>query len=404
MSDGNRKNAACTAQSTVTLEGQRTQGHATSGVARVPTSSSSFVDGPRRTLWAVGLAIAVGACAGGGGPSQARDASGRTPGPRDAQISDDASRASPDVGAAFDAGTARDAGRSSDALVADVPPVTGEILRLRDLAYPPPSGVTSNLATLDLFRRDDGQVRPLVLLVHGGSWAGGDKAGFEVKFAPWWIDRGYVAAPVNFRLASMRGVTPVVKPQDQARDIAAALAWLLSNAQTYGIATEKVVLVGYSSGAHLVALLGTDERYLREAGVDETKVVASISLDVHVYDVPYALGLMVGSVVERNIPIIRHLFGQTEAEQLTGSPINYLDGWAASAFIVSVDQDPMAPGTHGYIVSQAAQRYVTALRAAGHKADTLHESAKTHSELVNEFGDPGDTISSAIETYLTTLP
>ena len=39
--------------------------------------------------------------------------------------------------------------------------------------------------------------------------------------------------------------------------------------------------------------------------------------------------------------------------------------------MVSVDADPEEEGTHGYIVSQAAQRYITALREAGHQAETL---------------------------------
>lgn len=284
------------------------------------------------------------------------------------------------------------------------PAPTGELLSYKELAYSPPPGVESELATLDLFRVDDGRVRPLVVLVHGGSWASGDKAGFEAKIVPWWLEQGYVAAAVNFRLASTRGQTPVVKPADQVRDVAAALEWLLANAETYKIATEGVVLLGYSSGAHLVALLGTDERFLQEAGLRETQVDAAISLDVHVYDVPYALTLMVGSVVEQNMRIIRHLFGETEMAQLEGSPITYLDGWAASAFIVSVDEDPEVEGTHGYIVSKAAERYVAALKDAGHSADHIHDSAETHSSLVGGFGESGDRVTEAIRAFLETLP
>ena len=55
-----------------------------------------------------------------------------------------------------------------------------------------------------------------------------------------------------------------------------------------GFSIHGVVLVGYSSGAHLVALLGADGQYLEEAGLEETVLKATISLDVHVYDVPYA--------------------------------------------------------------------------------------------------------------------
>ena len=273
----------------------------------------------------------------------------------------------------------------------------------RDITYTPPPGVTADQATLDVTRPRDAVSRPLVLLVHGGSWAGGDKAGFAKRIAPWWADQGYVAAAVNFRLATKRGEHPVVSPTDQVRDLAAALAWLNQHAETYGIDRKKTVILGYSSGAHLVALLGTDERYLHAVGLGDDAIDAVISLDVHAYDVPYALTLMRGSVVERNMPVIRHLFGQTAAEQQSASPIHYVDGWAAPALIISADADPNKPGTHGYIVSHSAVRYTAALRAAGHHAESLHDASETHRSLVGGFGATGDKVTAAIAAFIAEL-
>lgn len=274
----------------------------------------------------------------------------------------------------------------------------------RELAYSPPHDGDTSLNTLDLFDPGGIAPRPLVLLVHGGSWVGGDKAGFEGDVVPWWLARGYIAAPVNFRLATGISQGHEVKPRDQARDIASALGWLLSNANSYHIDASRVILLGYSSGAHLVALLGTDERLLREADVDPSSILASISLDVHVYDVPYALSLMEGSVVEQNIPLIEHLFGATEAEQLEASPIHYVDDWAARSLIISVDASVDEVGSHGYIVAQCANRYVDALRAAGHPSETLHDASETHASLVMGFGQPGDLTTQAIQELLDDLP
>ncbi len=295
------------------------------------------------------------------------------------------------------------AGEEGAAGAAGAAAPSGEVISHRDLTYTPPPGVTSDLARLDVFRVDDNQRRPLVLLVHGGSWVSGDKENFEQTLVPWWLARGYVAAPVNFRLASRLGQPRAVLPRDQARDVAAALAWLLARAETYQLDPERVVLLGYSSGAHLVALLGTDEELLREAGLREEQVVGAISLDVHAYDVPYALGLMEGSEVEENAPLIRHLFGETEEEQRAGSPISYVGGWAAPSLVISVDEDPEEEGTHGYIVARAAARYVEALRAAGHQAETLHDRAEDHSSLVLGFGAPGDQVTEAVGRYLDAL-
>jgi len=285
---------------------------------------------------------------------------------------------------------------------------TGEILSFEDLAYDLPAGVDSSLATLDLFRSDDQALRPLVVLVHGGSWVSGDKSGFSLSapdFVPWWIDRGFVVAAVNFRLASPIGQQQVVVPADQASDIASAVAWLLSESSDLQIdASEPVTLVGYSSGAHLVALLGADARIVEAVGLEHTQVGATVSLDVHVYDVPYALDLMVGSVVEQNMPLIRHLFGETQEQQLAGSPISYLEDYVAPAMLISVDASPTEVGSHGFIVDQAAQHYAAALGDAGHIAQTFHDESETHASLSLGFGEENDEVTAAIGAFLDALP
>lgn len=284
------------------------------------------------------------------------------------------------------------------------PTIEGDMLKYKNLTYDLPAGTESNLAKLDIFRTNDELERPLVLLVHGGSWASGDKAGFEAKLVPWWVQQGYVAVPVNFRLATKPRESPIVKPRDQVQDLASSLAWLMDHAEEYHINREKIVLFGYSSGAHLVALLGTDESILQEAGLHENQVVGSISFDVHAYDVPYALSLMEGSEIEDNMRIIRHLFGMTEMEQLSSSPIQFVDGWAAKALVVSVDADPAVEGTHGYIVSKSSERYVTALETAGHDAETVHDITETHSSLVAGFGERDDLATDAVKAFIDRLP
>jgi arylformamidase len=287
-------------------------------------------------------------------------------------------------------------------------PGTGALLTFEDLTYDLPVGIDDSLATLDLFRPDDGQARPLVLLVHGGSWVGGDKAGFSKSapdFIPWWIDRGYAVAAVNFRLATPLGQPQVVTPTDQADDIAHALAWLLTHAEDHHLdAASETTLVGYSSGAHLVALLGADGRYLERAGLDPEQIGATVSLDVHAYDVPFALELMVGSVVEQNMPLIRHLFGQTPEEQLSASPIAYLDDHVAPAMLVSVQPSLSDPASHGYIVHAAAEHYAQALTEAGYTAATFHDASETHASLAMGFGAEGDAATEAVGAFLDGLP
>ena len=275
-----------------------------------------------------------------------------------------------------------------------------------DLAYTTPSGTDSPTARLDLYQSSGTSLQPLVMLVHGGSWVSGDKANFSgaaPHFIPWWLSRGYTVAAVNFRLASPVSEELTVSPKDQAADIAHALAWLHAHSEDYSLSTEATVLVGYSSGAHLVALLGADESYVEAAGLTEDSITATVSLDVHAYDVPYALSLMVGSEVERNIPLIEHLFGESEEAQLSASPIAFTEGWVAPAMLVSVGPDPEEDGTHGYIVHHTAERYAAALHSAGHQATTFHDSSESHDSLAIGFGEAGDAVTQVVGDFLTGL-
>ena len=274
----------------------------------------------------------------------------------------------------------------------------------RDLEYTVPADVDTSLARLDIHQVAGSEPQPLVVLIHGGSWVGGDKANFAQSapdFIPWWLARGYTVAAVNFRLASPVSQPLTVSPKDQASDIAHALAWLHARADEYSLSTEGTVLVGYSSGAHLVALLGADGSYAEAAGLSEQSISATVSLDVHAYDVPYALSLMVDSDVEDNMRLITHLFGDTEADQLSASPIAFTEGWVAPALLVSVGPNPDRPGTHGYIVDQSAAHYAAALRAAGHAATTFHDPSESHESLAMGFGADGDAATQQVEMFLS---
>ncbi|KQQ05353.1 MULTISPECIES: alpha/beta hydrolase [unclassified Rathayibacter] len=110
---------------------------------------------------------------------------------------------------------------------------------------------------------------PAVLVVHGGSWARGDKA--DANWRPlcqWLASEGFVAVSVNYRLA------PDAVFPTQIDDVSAALDWILEPAQTerFGIDPERVAAFGGSAGGNLVSLLGT-----REATASRLAAVVDLS-------------------------------------------------------------------------------------------------------------------------------
>jgi acetyl esterase/lipase len=117
-----------------------------------------------------------------------------------------------------------------------------------DVVYTPP-GWPAALAA-DIYLPGNAGPRPAVLLVHGGGWESrerGDMDGIAARLAA----RGFVVMNASYRFA------PAHRHPAQLHDLQQALRWLRSRAAHYAIDPLRVGAFGYSSGGHLVALLGT---------------------------------------------------------------------------------------------------------------------------------------------------
>lgn len=104
----------------------------------------------------------------------------------------------------------------------------------------------------DLYRPAGAGPFPGVLLVHGGGWARGepdDMADIAERLAR----RGFLVFNVGYRFA------PDTVFPGQIHDLQMALRWLRDNADRLSLDPTRIGGMGYSAGAHLVALLGMIE-------------------------------------------------------------------------------------------------------------------------------------------------
>ncbi|HXI73568.1 MAG TPA: pectinesterase family protein [Verrucomicrobiae bacterium] len=91
---------------------------------------------------------------------------------------------------------------------------------------------------------------PVVLIVHGGGWMGGDREKDIVPvFAPFatnftWFTISYRLAPTNRWPACYE-------------DVQTAIRWVKAHAAEFKGDPERIALLGYSAGGHLVTLAGT---------------------------------------------------------------------------------------------------------------------------------------------------
>ena len=121
---------------------------------------------------------------------------------------------------------------------------------------------------------------PILLMVHGGGWRRGDKAspGVVGDKAAHWLAKGYVFVSVDYRLL------PDADPVQQARDVAAAVASVQKRARQWRADPRRLVLMGHSAGAHLVALLGASPSLLAQAGA--LRPLGVVALDSAAMNVP----------------------------------------------------------------------------------------------------------------------
>ncbi|MEU9337438.1 alpha/beta hydrolase [Streptomyces sp. NPDC048290] len=130
------------------------------------------------------------------------------------------------------------------------PTGTDAITRHLDLPY-----ASAPSQVLDLYLPTGARKKlPLVLYVHGGGWAGGDKA--ELQRVPGWdslLAQGFAVASVNYTLA------PGARFPRQIHEVKAAVRYLRAHAATYGL-NGKVGLWGGSAGGQIAALVGTSCR------------------------------------------------------------------------------------------------------------------------------------------------
>src|SRR5947207_6632507 len=92
--------------------------------------------------------------------------------------------------------------------------------------------------------RGSGRLTPAVVLVHGGGFVKGSRSETS-QWDRWLTDAGYAEFDVGYRHA------PPARWDQSAADITCALAWLQSNAATYGVDPSRAALGGRSAGGNL---------------------------------------------------------------------------------------------------------------------------------------------------------
>lgn len=209
---------------------------------------------------------------------------------------------------------------------------------------------------------------PVIVMVHGGAWMIGNKALPQVveNKAARWVTRGAVLVSVNYRLV------PQVGPLEQADDVAHALAEVQRLAPSWGADPARVVLMGHSAGAHLVALLGASPARAQRAGAQPW--LGSVVLD--------SAALNLNALMRQShARFYDRVFGNDPALWLAASPTEALTAGAPPMLLVCSTQ--RADGS-----CRQSQDFAARANARGVRA-SVSEQDLSHLEVNATLGLPG---------------
>jgi acetyl esterase/lipase len=223
----------------------------------------------------------------------------------------------------------------------------------RDLAY-----VTNGhpQQKLDLYVPKSGARVPLIIVIHGGAFRGGDKGDQNpTRF----LSEGYAVASLNYRL-SQHAIFPA-----QIEDCKAAVRWLRSNAASYKLDSDRFGVWGSSAGGHLAAMLGTTgETRVFDVGENldfssRVRAVADwfgptdfLQMDAHrladgmVHDSPGSPeSVLIGGALQKN-----------KDRAVKANPITYITSSAPPFLIAHGDLDRLVPINQSKLLEAALKK------------------------------------------------
>jgi acetyl esterase/lipase len=193
------------------------------------------------------------------------------------------------------------------------------------------------------------QVRPTLIYIHGGGWAGQNKeqyAWFPLPFAA----RGMNLVDVEYRVATVSLAPAAVE------DCRCALRWVYRHAKEYGFDTAKLVVDGHSAGGHLslmTGMLDPSAGFDNECPGKEDLKVAAIVNYFGITDVPDVLEgqnrqdwavMWFGSLPDR-LNLAKRL-----------SPLAYVRSGLPPIITVHGDADALVPYQHAVRLHEALDR------------------------------------------------
>lgn len=229
---------------------------------------------------------------------------------------------------------------------------------------------------LDLYIPQDTHDFDVLVFVHGGAWKIGDKS-MHAHIGKTLARAGIGIAVINHRLS------PQVMHPEHLLDVARATHWVITAISEYGGNSERVHLMGHSSGAHLVALLALHTAYMRRTGT--THPIGCTICISGIYDIPSFMKTSFGR------SIILPAFGTDPHVWNDASPIQHVCCTSSPFLLMITEKDPM-------ILKEQTIQFRNALK----NCEFYEIPGKNHFNSIFDFGKKGDTATEYVLSFIKT--
>jgi acetyl esterase/lipase len=214
---------------------------------------------------------------------------------------------------------------------------------------------------LDLYvPRGDGPF-PVLLWVHGGAWKMGDRSMFA-HVGNAFAKRGILTAAMSYRLT---------KHPEQIQDVAAAVAWLKKNAKDRRGDPDRLFVLGQSAGGHLTALLGLNDKYLKEVDLQPSDIAGYIPIS---------------GVYGDGIRVFPDVFPKETLDD--AQPLKFAKKDAPPFLILWGDGDPLN-------IRAGSRKLAQELGAT-----SAEMKDRTHITIVTKIGSDGDELTETVAKFV----
>lgn len=240
-----------------------------------------------------------------------------------------------------------------------------------------------------------GTLRPALMQIHGGGWVAGDKREQGLPLLTHMAAQGWVGFNVNYRLS------PAATFPDHLVDLKAALVWIRSHADDYGIDPTFICVTGGSAGGHLAALMGLtagDPRFQPGFEAADTSVAAAVPF-YGIYDFTPNGAFGSDHAIYRRFlePMVMKAFVADEPDRYEeASPLHHVSSEAPPFFVIHGDKDTLAP-------VEDARTFVEQLKAVSQEP-VLYAEMQGAQHAFEIFPSARTAkVIEGVERFLTTL-